>query len=70
MTDDNKKTLITYAKVLALLIYAMMTIMTCSAVWSSKPGVFLSIVAGALFATNAYIIAREGIKLWKGDIKD
>lgn len=59
-----------FPKVLALFAYGIITIMTCSAVWSSKPGVFLSIVAGALFATNAYIIAREGIKLWKGDNKD
>ena len=48
---------------LALVLYELITIATCAAVWNSRPGAFISIVAVVLFATNGYIIYRKAKKL-------
>lgn len=58
MKETNKKTVIKWLKVMALTLYGVATAMTCSVVWNSKPGVFLSVVAGLLMAANAYVIYR------------
>lgn len=53
-------------KVLPLVIYAIITIMTCSAVWNSRPGAFLSVVALATMAANGYVIYKEAKKIKEG----
>lgn len=42
-------------KVLVIFLYAMCNIITCSAVWNSRPGAFISIVAAVLLAANGVI---------------
>ena len=48
-----------WLKVLSLVAYAIATIITCSAVWNSAPGAFISLVALALFGVNGYVIYRK-----------
>lgn len=52
-----------YLKILAIFLYVAITIITCSAVWNSKPGAFISIVAVILMAVNGYIAYRYGKEL-------
>jgi len=59
MEQDNKDNIIKWLKILAIIAYAIATIITCSAVWNSKPDVFISLVALALFAVNGYIVYRK-----------
>ena len=59
MEQENKNETARWLKILAIVAYAFATIITCSAVWNSKPGAFISVVALALFATNGYVIYRK-----------
>ena len=63
MQQENKNQIAMWLKVLALFAYALITIITCAAVWNTAPGAFISLVAVALFATNGYIIYRKATKL-------
>lgn len=47
-------------KVLALFIYAILTIATCAGVWNSHPGAWLAVAAALLFASNATLIFLQG----------
>ncbi len=69
MKETNKKTVIMWLEIFALFIYGLLTIITCSAVWNSRPGAFISIVALALFGVNGYIIVRKAMKLSKDNDK-
>lgn len=53
-----------YLKPLAVALYVLVTIITCAAVWNSKPGAFISIIAAVLLAVNGYIAygAAKGLK--------
>lgn len=55
-------------RVLALFIYGFISVVTCATVWNSRPGVFLSVVAGVLLATNGYVIYRKAMALAKKGI--
>jgi len=52
----NKESTMLFLKALALFLWAMIVIITCSAVWNSKPSVFIGIVAGLCFAINGFCI--------------
>ena len=52
----NKDRFILFAKVLALFIWAMVAIITSSAVWNSKPATFIGIVAGLNLIINGVLI--------------
>lgn len=56
-----------YLKIVILFLYALATIMTCAAVWNSRPGAFISIVAVLLLLANGYVIYRgaKGLNLTK-----
>ena len=58
----NKDRFMLWAKVVCLFLWAMVTIITCSAVWNSHPTTFISIVAGISFVINGvciYFAARQ-----------
>jgi len=59
MEQENKNNIARWLKILAIVAYALITVITCSAVWNSRPGAFISVVALALFATNGYVIYRK-----------
>lgn len=63
MEQENKNRLVRGGKILALFAYALITIITCSAVWNAGVGAFLSVVAFALLASNGYVIYNEVKKL-------
>lgn len=52
-------------EVLALFAYALITIATCSAAWSSGQGTFYYVVAAVLMAVNGYIIYRKARRIGK-----
>ena len=53
-----------WLKILALVAYAIATIITCSAVWNSAPGPFISVVAIVLLVVDGFIAykAVQGLK--------
>ena len=53
-----------WLKVVAIFAYVLINIITCSAVWNSKSGAFISIVALVLFAVDGFIAykAVQGIR--------
>lgn len=53
-------------KVLAIFAYALVNIITCSAVWNSAPGAFISVVALVLLLADGYVVYRA-VKEIKGD---
>ena len=59
MEQENKNETARWLKILAIVAYALATIVTCSAVWNSRPGATISLVALALFVTNGYIVYRK-----------
>lgn len=63
MEQENKSRLEKGLKVLAVFVYALITIITCAAVWNAGVGAFLSVVAFALLASNGYMIYNEVKKL-------
>ena len=63
MEQENKSRLEKGLKVLAIFVYALITIITCAAVWNAGGGAFLSVVAFALLASNGYMIYNEVKKL-------
>ena len=63
MEQENKSRLEKGLKVLAIFVYALITIITCAAVWNAGVGAFLSVVAFALLASNGYMIYNEVKKL-------
>lgn len=63
MKQIDKNQVMYWLKVLALFIYAALTIATCAAVWNSGQGATLYVIAGILFCVNGYIIYRKATKL-------
>lgn len=61
MDNDNKNRLIEGAKKLALIVYALLTIITCAGVWNYCPETTVNILSTALLACNGLAIVR----LWK-----
>lgn len=58
----NKESTRLFLMVLCLFLWAMVTIITCSAVWNSHPTTFIGIVAGISFVINGvciYFAARQ-----------
>ena len=53
-----------WLKVVAIFAYVLINIITCSAVWNSAPGLFISVVALILFAVDGFIAykAVQGIR--------
>lgn len=53
-----------WLKILAVFAYVIINVITCSAVWNSAPGTFISIVALILFAVDGFIAykAVQGLK--------
>lgn len=47
-----------YTKSILVALYAIVTIITCAAVWNSKPGAFIAIVAVLLLGANGYVAYR------------
>ena len=60
MNEDNKKRVSKGVKMLALAAYTLITIATCSAVWSYCPEVAVKVMSGILFLCNAFAIYRLG----------
>lgn len=56
-------------KTIALFLYGLITVVTCAAVWDSKPKVFISVVAALLLALNGYVIFRKA-KAMEKEIKE
>lgn len=50
-------------RVLALVLYAFATIITCAAVWNAGIGTFPALAAAAVFAVNGYIVYLKCRKL-------
>lgn len=59
------KSSVAFLKVLALVIYGLATIATCSVVWNTKSGPFLSVVAVILLLANGFVIYRGAKALEK-----
>lgn len=59
----NKTRLEMGALVLALVIFGMLTIVTCAGVWNHCPEVWVKWCAGGLFACNAAAIFVLGKKV-------
>ena len=55
MTPENKNRMLWGAKVIALIIYVILTIATCAGVWNFCPEPFVKWCAGLLFAANGFI---------------
>lgn len=49
--------------VLALFVWGLIAIATSAAVWNSKPGAFLAVVAALNLAINGLCIYRQATKL-------
>lgn len=63
MEQENKSRLEKGLKVLAVFVYALITIITCAAVWNAGVGAFLSITALVLLVLNGYVIYNEVKKI-------
>lgn len=63
----NKKEILYWAKIVCLLLYAMLTIITCAGVWNYNPEDFVKVCAGFLFAANGLSIYCLAKKLKKED---
>lgn len=61
MNDWNKNNIKEGLAKLALVLYAIITIITCAGVWNSCEEGFVRLMAGVLFACNGLAIVR----LWK-----
>lgn len=61
MNEDNKKRMKAALAKLALVAYALLTIITCAGVWNYCPEGTVCILAGALFICNGVAV----YKLWK-----
>ncbi len=59
------KSSIAFLKALALVVYGLATIATCSVVWNAKSGPFLSGVAVVLMVANSFVIYRGAKTLEK-----
>ena len=57
--EDGRKPIL----VAALVIWGLIAIATSCAVWNSKPGAFLSVVAALNLAINGFCIYRQATKL-------
>ena len=68
--NENEYKLNKALEILALFIYAMLTIATCAAVWNSRPGVSVSIFAILLFLANGYVVYRKVKKLTDEEHED
>ena len=56
-----------WAKVVCLFLWAMVTIITCSAVWNSHPTTFIGIVAGLNLLINGVCIFFAAKKIKKAE---
>lgn len=65
MIPIDKNRVIALLEVLAVLMYGLLTIATCSAVWNSKPVPTLSVFAGLLMLANGFVIYRSVKELKK-----
>ena len=59
----NKTRLEMGAKVIALVIFGMLTIVVCAGVWNYCPEAWVKWAAGALFACNGFAIYKLGKKV-------
>ena len=64
MNDFNKGNMKWGLKVLLLFIWAILTIAVCAGVWNFVSNTLLCIAAGALLASNAFVIWRIGRKIF------
>lgn len=53
-----------WLKILAIFAYVIINVITCSAVWNSAPGPFISVVAVILLVVDGFIAykAVQGLK--------
>lgn len=63
----EKGDFIFYAKVVVLIIYAMLTIITCAGVWNNEPEGFVKVCAVLLFIANGISIYSHAKKLKRED---
>ena len=61
MNEDNKTRLMDALRKLALIIYALITIITCMGVWNYCKENFVCLMAGVLLVCNGVAV----VKLWK-----
>jgi len=62
MNNDNKIRVMKGIKVIALVIYGILTIATCAGVWNFCPEKAVKVFAGLLLCANAlviYVIAKK-----------
>ena len=64
------KSITLFLNVVALVLYGIATVATCSAVWNNKDAKpVLYVIAGLLFLANAFVIYRRAKEMEK-QIKD
>lgn len=61
MNDQNKNNIKEGLVKIAIVLYALITIITCAGVWNFCEEGFVCLMAGVLFACNGLAIVR----LWK-----
>lgn len=69
MNEQNKSNVAAGAKVLALVVFGLLTIATCAGVWNYCPEIFVKYLAGALFASNGFAIYKLAKKANKSEPK-
>ena len=65
---DNKPTIKKYIRVFALIVGALLTIITCAGVWNYCPDVFVKVCAILLFCANGYALVRYGMSIANIDV--
>lgn len=65
--EKNRENKLIYAlAIFAIFLHAIVTIVTCAAVWNSHQGAFPSVCAVVVFVLNGFIIYLEAKKMkWK-----
>ena len=67
MQTENKERIVKWIKIVALIVWALATIITCAGVWNYCPEDFVKAVAVALFIANGYAIYRKAVLLKKNE---
>ena len=70
MTNDNKYRIGLGLKVIALLLWAFLTIATCAGVWNYNPETTIVVASVALLIVNGYAIVRKILAIKPKELED
>ena len=70
MTNDNKYRIGLGLKVIALLLWAFLTIATCAGVWNFCKETTVIIASVALLIVNGYAILRKALAIKPKELED